>query len=76
MPEDVGQHALQPAFSVGMRCCNACSRNVYLRRTDQNIKLHSTLNCCIAVAATKADDPMPASPDQTEAAPIDVVARF
>ena len=67
---------MKPAFSAAVRHCDACDRNVYLCRTDKDIELYSSLNYCIAIAATDADGPVPEPPGQTSIEPVDVVARF
>lgn len=44
---------LRKSYVEGVRYCNQCKRNVYLCRSDADIKLYDSLKYCIAISSSQ-----------------------
>jgi hypothetical protein len=44
---------LRKSYVEGVRYCDQCKRNVYLCRTDADIKLYDSLKYCIAISSSQ-----------------------
>lgn len=44
---------LRKSYVEGVRYCDQCKKNVYLCRTDADIKLYDSVNYCIAISNTQ-----------------------
>lgn len=48
--------SLRPGHVENVRHCDVCRRNVYMCRTDQDLRMYDSLGYCIAISPQQVDD--------------------
>jgi hypothetical protein len=60
--------SLRPGHVDSVRHCDACNRNVYLCRSDDDLKLYDSLGYCVAISQQRLEDrrrPVPPATQST-----------
>lgn len=69
--------SLRPGYVDSVRHCDACHRNVYLCRSDDDLKLYDSLGYCVAISQQRLEDrrrPVPPAMQSTTDAVSNPVA--